>query len=262
MADPATAGGLEAQGAGATSTAPIGGDQTHGEPAPTTQAKPDVDISDKLNSTWKDAYAKGLQKGAERREQERLTALGVASFDELQEIIEFARVQRTAEGQQSQQAQQDAKEAEARVRRQLQEERKALQEKLESYQAKISRYETQSTVALHMDIKGRLLSQGVIPEAADDAARDVVSRLQWAEDGRAIEVIDRLPDGTTQPARETLDEYLQSFKQSKGWYFQPVRAAGSGGAGDRSQAPRPQGASSGGGNFRDRLNQWRSRTPS
>lgn len=227
MSDPIQSGGSETPGNGTAQSVPNGDGQTSAPPAPETQAQPAASDSKQLDGLWRKAYREGQGKGKERERAAILSELGVESMDALRERLTSISETEGHAADANQQAQAEQDRAEAKAIRELRNEATQLRRDLESATSENDRYRQQSARALEMDVRGRLLSLGVIDSAADDAVLAVKRNLRWSADGLSIEVFEQ-DNGEAITSRHSLEEYLAEFKTSKPFFFEPSRKTGSG----------------------------------
>lgn len=236
-------------------TAPVGGDQTQqdGSPAPTSWEDP-IYRKGILDKTFRGGYADGRKKGARDAESRILKEFGVDSVDALRDAISQRELADHEQADQEQTAQEQA--AQAKLIRSLKEERSTLSKQAQGLQGQLDRFRKQAERALAAEIKTSLLAMGA-HEGVDDLVQIAARSLSWSSDGGEIEVVDHLPDGSVQPARETLQEYLDHLKQTKPWYFRSQQKQGSGSIPDQQASTEPPKDTD---SFAARIRRWQGRS--
>jgi hypothetical protein len=253
MADEPTGGSTTQSAEPGSNGAPLAGTPpVPGSPAPQSWDDPAF-RKGQLDGTFRKGYGDGRLKGRKEAEQELLALLGVESIDSLRESLEAKQVQ----GVTSEAVQKQAEDAAASATiRKLQAERSDLAKREAALRTELDVYRRQSAAAIRAELRSRLVSMGA-HDGVDDLVDVLHSKLRWAADGQSVEVIDVDADGTVRPARESYQEFLESVKATKRWFFNAPQRTGSGSAPDQAQA-KPQTAPAVN-SFRDRLKEYQSR---
>lgn len=187
-----------------------------------------------MRKKWQDsAYRKARRETMDAAKgegvAEALTNLGFSSLDEAAQTIS-AWKDAQAQAEETKLRMQD-QEANAKMIRELKEERQSLLREKQEYEKLKAVYESQQKRMLNAELKGLLSKMGAHSDGLDDLVSLVSPAVRWAEDGRLD-----LSSGDM----GTVEEYLEKVKTSKPYFFASSGNSGAGplpGTGSSNRQP-------------------------
>lgn len=234
-------------GFGAGQQAPFGGDHTPADPAAVESWDDPSFRGKKLDSVFRNGYGSGREKGRREAEEEILRRFGVDSMESLS--ARLSQHQDPVEPpQQPPSTQQPGQhdDGSSKLIRDLKSERVELQKSLEQAQEKNKYFSSMMDRAMRGEVAAKLSALGAIPDVLDILTDTVCRNLRWSEDGRELEVVDVLADGSVQPTRYELGEFLDEVKKKRQPFFTAPNVSGSGslpaqgGAAPKPRSPVPR----------------------
>ena len=190
----------------------LGGDQTH-EGSNNSSANNEDSFKTKMDQVYRKGRSEGLQK-AQAELNSFLEELGAESLDELKEVYTKATESNVVD-------ENLAKYKEAKKQHQ------ELMKQYESMASNLQRLQKVQDTALETKITQKLMSLGAHEKGAKDLYKLIKSSLQWNEDFSEVEV-GEFEGKDFIPSAMSLDEFLESQKKERSFFFSDSGKSGSG----------------------------------